>query len=44
MGEMCDKKIVTKQGKQGMWVKKSDIIDYLTPLYTIEDIDHFIDS
>jgi len=44
MGEMCDKKIVTKQGKQGMWVKKSDIIDYLTPLYTIEDLDHFIDS
>jgi hypothetical protein len=42
MGKLRDKKIVTYQGKQGCWVKKSDIISYLTPIKTIKDLDKFI--
>lgn len=44
MGELRDKKIVTFQGKQGWWVKKSAIISYLTPIKTIEDIDNLIED
>jgi len=44
MGEMRDKKIVTKQGKQGWWVKKSAIISYLTPINNILELDTFIQS
>lgn len=44
MGELRDKKIVKYQGKQGWWVKKSDIISYLTPIRTIEDIDKLIEN
>ena len=39
MGELVDKKIVTIQGKQGCWVKKSDILPYLTPIHSIQDLD-----
>jgi hypothetical protein len=42
MGEMRDKKIVTFQGKQGWWTKKSAIISYLTPIRNIADLDTFI--
>ncbi len=42
MGELRDKKIVTYQGKQGWWVKKSAIIPYLTPINTIAELDTFI--
>ena len=42
MGEMRDKKIVTFQGKQGWWVKKSEAMPYLTPIDTITDLDVFI--
>ena len=44
MGEMRDKKIVTYQGKQGWWVRKSMIENYLTPIRNINDFDIFINS
>lgn len=44
MGEMREKKIVTFQGKQGWWVRKSAIISYLTPIKNIADLDVFIQS
>jgi hypothetical protein len=44
MGEMYDKKIVTFQGKQGLWVRKSAIVSYLTPIKTITELDTFIQS
>jgi len=44
MGEMRDKKIVTFQGKQGWWVRKSAIISYLTPINNIVELDAFIQS
>jgi hypothetical protein len=44
MGEMRDKKIVTFQGKQGWWVRKSAIISYLTPINNILELDAFIKS
>jgi hypothetical protein len=42
MGELRDKKIVTFQGKQGWWVKKSAVLPYLTPIQSIEELDAFI--
>ena len=42
MGEMREKKIVTFQGKQGWWTKKSDIIPYLTSINTIAELHGFI--
>lgn len=44
MGEMREKKIVTFQGKQGWWVRKSAIISYLTPINNLNDFDVFIQS
>jgi len=43
MGEMRDKKIVTFQGKQGWWTKKSAIIDYMTPIKTKADLEAFLE-
>lgn len=42
MGELRDKKIVTFQGKQGWWVRKSAILSYLTPIHTISELDTFL--
>jgi hypothetical protein len=42
MGELRDKKIVTEQGKQGWWTKKSAILPYLTPIKTVAELDAFI--
>jgi hypothetical protein len=42
MGELRDKKYIRFQGKQGWWGKKSAIIDYLTPIHTVADLDAFI--
>ena len=42
MGELRDKKIVTFQGKQGWWVKKSACLPYLTSINSIKDLDTFI--
>lgn len=44
MGEMRDKKIVTEQGMQGLWVRKSAIVSYLTPIRSCADFDRFIQS
>jgi len=44
MGEMKDKKIVTFQGKQGWWTKKSNILPYLTPINSIFELDKFIEE
>lgn len=44
MGEMREKKIVTFQGKQGWWVKKSAIVSYLTSIKNISELDAFIQS
>lgn len=42
MQELKDKKILTYQGKQGWWTKKSVIIPYLVPINTTEELDAFI--
>lgn len=42
MGELRDKKIVTKQGKQGFWVKKNAVLPYLTPINTRADLAAFM--
>jgi hypothetical protein len=42
MGELRDKNIVTDQGQQGCWTTKSNILPYLTPITSIEDLDTFI--
>ncbi len=42
MDELREKKIVTFQGKQGWWTKKSSILPYLTPINNIIELDNFI--
>jgi hypothetical protein len=42
MGELKDKKIITYQGKQGWWTKKSMILPYLTEINSIEDLEKTI--
>jgi hypothetical protein len=42
--ELRDKKIVTFQGKQGWWTKKSNILPYLTPINNIFELDKFIEE
>jgi hypothetical protein len=42
MGDMREKKIVTFQGKQGWWVRKSAIESYLTQINNISELDLFI--
>lgn len=42
MGEMRDKEIVTFQGKQGWWTKKSAILPYLTPIKTAAELEAFV--
>lgn len=42
MGEMREKKIVTFQGKQGWWTKKSALLPYLTPITSIAELQTFI--
>jgi hypothetical protein len=44
MGELRDKKIVTFQGKQGWWVRKSAVLPYLTPIGSVEELDGFMES
>jgi ABC-type proline/glycine betaine transport system substrate-binding protein len=34
--------LVTYQGKQGWWVKKSAILSYLTPIHSVSDLDAFL--
>ena len=42
MGEMRDKKIVTFQGKQGWWVRKSAVLPHLTPIRSVAELDAFL--
>jgi len=42
MGDLRDKKIVTFQGKQGWWTKKSVILPYLTPIQSIQDLEDLL--
>ena len=35
-------KIVTDQGKQGCWTKKSAILPYLTPIHSLSDLQAFV--
>ena len=42
IGELMDKKIVTFQGKQGCWVKKSDVLPYLTQIRNVKELDEFL--
>ena len=40
--DLREKKIVTFQGKQGWWTRKSAILPYLTPILTLADLQAFI--
>jgi hypothetical protein len=40
--ELRDKKIVTFQGKQGWWTRKSAILPYLTAIHTIAELQAFV--
>lgn len=42
MGDLREKKIVTFQGKQGWWVKKSAVLEHLTTITSVEELDAFI--
>jgi hypothetical protein len=42
MGEMREKKIVTFQGKQGWWTRKSAILPYLTAINSVSDLERFV--
>lgn len=44
MGEMREKNIVTFQGKQGWWTKKSAVLPYLTPICTRADLEQLIST
>jgi hypothetical protein len=41
MGDLREKKIVTFQGKQGWWMKKSAIMPYLTEITSLADLEPF---
>ena len=40
--DLREKKIVTFQGKQGWWTRKSAILPYLTPIHTLAELQAFI--
>ncbi len=42
MGELREKKIVTFQGKQGWWTRKSSALPYLTPITCVKGMEAFI--
>ena len=42
MGELREKKVVTFQGKQGWWTKKSSVLPYLTPITNVKEMNEFI--
>lgn len=43
MGDLREKKIVTFQGKQGWWTRKSALLPYLTPIHSVAELDSFLD-
>lgn len=42
MGSLRDEKIVTFQGKQGWWTRKSAILPHLTPITSVAELDAFL--
>ena len=44
ISDLKTKNILTIQGKQGYWMKKSEALPYLTPINTMLDFDNFIKS
>ena len=42
IGECKDKNILKKQGNQGWWCNKNAILNYLTPINSVDDLDKFI--
>lgn len=44
IGELRDKNIVTYQGKQGYWCKKSKVIEYCNEIKNIKDLDDFLET
>jgi hypothetical protein len=40
--DLREKKIVTFQGKQGWWTRKSTILPHLTPIHTLADLHAFV--
>ena len=40
--DLREKKIVTFQGKQGWWTRKSVILPHLTPIYTLAQLQAFV--
>lgn len=43
MGKLRDNKVVTYQGKQGFWTKKSRILNYLTQINSTHDLKSYLD-
>lgn len=44
ISDLKTKNILTPQGKQGYWMKKSEALPYLTPINNMLDFDNFIKS
>ena len=44
MGELREKRVVTFQGKQGWWTRKSAILPYLTPIKSVAELQAFLDA
>lgn len=42
--ELSDRGIVKKQGIQGYWTEKSKIMDYLTPVKNVSELEKYINS
>lgn len=42
MGELREKRVITFQGKQGWWLKKSDALPFLTPIHSLAELDAFL--
>ena len=43
MNDCKEKKLITCQGEQGYWCNKNKIIDYLTEINNIQDLDNYLD-
>jgi hypothetical protein len=41
MGDLRERKLVTHQGRQGWWTKKSSISTFLTPIHSASDLQTF---
>lgn len=43
-GELRQKNILTKQGKEGWWCDKENVIEYCKEIKTVDDLDSFLQS